>query len=586
MFSINIKILIGVLSAVIMLAHGSQLFAQTPPDESAPDATRTGSISGRVINETGGPIPNAAVVLRTVTSATPFQMRRAVTNRDGDFVIEGMEPGLYYGIASAAVHSQPAPDPNVPTTYYRLGDRITFVLAKGGVITGTVSSAAGEPLVGVNVRAVLVKDGNGRVPRNMAVQFGERSTDDRGVYRIYGLPAGSFVVAAGGRSSYGFGLNAFDSDSPTYASSATRDTAAEIEVRVGVETTSVDIRYRGEPGRIISGTVASPFVQLASGNNSLNLRRIRGSVTELAGFAFAPLGDNKFAFHGVADGEYDIEVMSTMSSSDVAASDPFPVVVKGSDVTGIVLMPKLLSSINGRILLESSNSPQCQNKRRPAFEEMLVNLQPIVEAKSKPAPTRFLTSAVSADKAGEFQLRSVRTGRYTLDAKFFAKYWFLRGLTTAVPKPVRGAAQSPDLSRTGLTVESGQRTPNLVVMLAEGAASLQGAVTPAEGQKLVPGSFVFLTPSENESANSPLRYYATELAVDGKFSFTNLAPGVYWIIVERPATDEPLKTRRLREPSQSERRLKMRREAEALKSTVELKPCQNVVDHKVFLKPS
>ena len=51
-----------------------------------------------------------------------------------------------------------------------------------------------------------------------------------------------------------FNFNPYDFDAPTYAPSSTRDNAAEVRVTSGEET-NVDIRYRGEPGYIISGTV-------------------------------------------------------------------------------------------------------------------------------------------------------------------------------------------------------------------------------------------------------------------------------------------------------------------------------------------
>ena len=92
----------------------------------------------------------------------------------------------------------------------------------------------------------------------------EKTTDDRGIYRIYGLPAGNYLVWAGGPT-YNPGVDPYDTDVPTYAPSSTRDTATEITVRSGEETTNVDIRYRGEPGHIVSGTVNGPASEQGHG---------------------------------------------------------------------------------------------------------------------------------------------------------------------------------------------------------------------------------------------------------------------------------------------------------------------------------
>src|SRR5207253_270877 len=130
----------------------------------------------------------------------------------------------------------------------------TVTLIKGGVITGTVTTAQNGPAVAVSVRAFRVRDQDGK-SLTTTNQFGERLTDDRGIYRIYGLPPGSYVVAAGGPQRFGVAPSAYENDTPTYAPASTRDTASEIIVRSGEEAT-VDIQYRGEPGHSISGVLA------------------------------------------------------------------------------------------------------------------------------------------------------------------------------------------------------------------------------------------------------------------------------------------------------------------------------------------
>jgi hypothetical protein len=90
-----------------------------------------------------------------------------------------------------------------------------------------------------------------------------------------------------------------------------------------------------------------------------------------------------------------------------------------------------------------------------------------------------------------------------------------------------------------------------------------------------------------------LRYSETLVNRDGAFAFTNLAPGRYFIF----ARVEPL-TERLTEPLTElesipprpsawdpTARLKLRREAEAANTVVELKPCQRLVDYTLPLKP-
>ena len=57
-----------------------------------------------------------------------------------------------------------------------------------------------------------------------------------------------------------------------------------------------------------------------------------------------------------------------------------------------------------------------------------------------------------------------------------------------------------------------------------------------------------------------------------------MLPGRYWILAQ-PAIESPLT--KLRLPDEIETRLRLRRAAEAGKTEIEFKPCQNVVDYKV-----
>ena len=185
-----------------------------------------GSISGRVVSESGGPVPHALVHVRTHNSYTSHT---AHTDSNGAFQINDLEPADYFISAMAPAYVTPLPDPAArqsPT--YRPGDSATVTLVKGGVITGRVVNLAGEPVVWIGVRVQMIRAAND-TPYGLSGPTRETSTDDRGVYRVYGLMPGTYVVSAGGKSDLSRGslfMNVFDSDVPTYAPSSMREDAA------------------------------------------------------------------------------------------------------------------------------------------------------------------------------------------------------------------------------------------------------------------------------------------------------------------------------------------------------------------------
>ena len=71
---------------------------------------------------------------------------------------------------------------------------VEVVLAPGGAVTGTIVDSAGEPFQGVLVQALRVREDNGRMVASLASV--PRLTDNRGRYRLFGLPPGAYLIAA------------------------------------------------------------------------------------------------------------------------------------------------------------------------------------------------------------------------------------------------------------------------------------------------------------------------------------------------------------------------------------------------------
>src|SRR5262249_30941098 len=141
---------------------------------------RIGSIKGRVVDEAGQPLANVVLSVRPAGGSYEEE-REAATDDSGDFVVDHL-PAKPYTIrceASSYIEADSS------SSYYLIGEPVTLRMTKGGVITGRVTSASGEPCVKARVAAVRVQDENGQ-----ALSLSEGSdiadTDDRGIYRIYG----------------------------------------------------------------------------------------------------------------------------------------------------------------------------------------------------------------------------------------------------------------------------------------------------------------------------------------------------------------------------------------------------------------
>ncbi|MGH9835001.1 MAG: hypothetical protein ACREBD_03910 [Blastocatellia bacterium] len=448
----------------------------------------------------------------------------------------------------------------------------------------------------MQVTALRVRDTEGRMVRD---QLGRkpRVTDERGVYRLYGLIPGTYVIAANGYEIYSFLSSPYDDEVPTYYPSSTRDTAGEVVVTSGVETTGVDIRYRGGRGYTVSGAVSgagSAPSGLFVGDSVLLIHS--GTGTTIGSVSNWPGEKTGFAFHGVADGEYDVIACRGGDDSKTAyASQPRRVVVRGVDVTGIDLKFSPLASVSGKVAIETGQNT-CENTRKSAIEEIVLSARRDENAKSE-VQSPFQTSSVETtpNEKGEFSIRNLDPGRYRIEPKLPNENWYVRSIMVQASAPATRplAAASPTSAngvlRSGIALKSGDDLKGITVTIAEGAAMLRGkVVAEKDGARLPARLRIHLVPAEPASSDDVQRYFETLARNDGEFGFGNLAPGRYWLLARVVPDDEPSDRLLQQVAWDSLERAKLRKEAEVVKVEVKLKACQQVTNQFLrysFLRP-
>ncbi|MDQ3821603.1 MAG: hypothetical protein M3362_28525, partial [Acidobacteriota bacterium] len=130
------------------------------------------------------------------------------------------------------------------------------------------------------------------------------------------------------------------------------------------------------------------------------------------------------------------------------------------------------------------------------------------------------------------------------------------------------------------------RVAGLNFVITEGAASLLGRVAVAENEKPPQALFVYLVPAEKDQSENVLRYFVTTARDDGSFVLGNLPPGLYWVLARPNVDSESTLAALLRLPEGAEARARLRRDGEAAKSNLELKPCQDLSDYRLQLNGS
>ena len=597
----------GVVSALAQSQPAAKSTATPPPtpaEKLGPSETppATGSIKGRVVTDDGRPVVNASLMAQAVNGSP--SVRPAQVDSEGKFNFDDLPSAAYVVFAVAPGYIDEAMSTGDPNDWprYLIGAQVKIKMIRGGVITGKVTNSKGDPIVGIPVHAVSLNN-----PYTSPMDFlgaGGAESDDRGIYRIYGLKPGPYLVNAGGPGQFGFAAsNGFDLDVPTYHPSATRDTAIPVVVRSGDETTGIDIKYSGAEGHRISGFVLGAVdagASAASGAIAIILSPA-GTQSVLSMALASPLDQRRaFGFNGVGDGDYDLfAAFQTGQQTDASLVATKRVTVRGGDLTGVELTLAPLASIAGAIVLDPIKpEDKCDQRGSQLIETVFAARRDNPRKSGSQVMTTMLAGfGGSLNAKGEFVARNLEAGRYRFDIKLPTEAWYVRAinLPAAVvtnqqpsqPAPPSAASKpNQNYSWQGtVNLKSGQQVSGVSIIVGQDAASLRGRVTVTpEGTAFPADLHVHLVPAEREKANDVLRYSETTIMSDGSFAFSNIAPGRYFIVSRvEPGAETPGTSPRASawDPTQ---RAKLRQEAEAAKVVVDLKPCQRLKDYVFPLK--
>ncbi|MFN0107389.1 MAG: carboxypeptidase regulatory-like domain-containing protein, partial [Blastocatellia bacterium] len=534
---------------LVILLSCYAVLAQTP------DSKTKGVITGRVVGEDGQPLAGASVQAKSPTGTA----RTTISGADGSFRLTGLSPANYTLMAYLRAYVMtPLVGAAGEPQFFRDGDSATLTLVKGGVITGRVTYSNGDAIPGLQIRAVRLKTDEGKLVNEFSYN---RRTDDRGIYRIFGLSAGIYVVKTDGADT-GWSYQADDqiNDGPTYYPSSSRDTAMELTVQPGVELSGIDIRYRAERGHKVSGKFFGSipqagvlfFLRLPGGTENLSqdFRYVRDTKPE---------DGTGFEIEGVVDGDYDVVAERLSGDDDGAVSLPRRVSVKGADVAGVDLRLMPLASITGKVLFEDLPPPAnpkdsaCSKLRGGKIEESIVAVSAEQTSAQLQQRAQLGYSAVTAE--GNFKIIRLFAARYRFSLQLPSEAWYVRSIVQPDSRSQRKLSLAD-----GLAIKSGDKIKDVTITLANGAAKLSGMLKTDAGKQPPANLRIHLIPAEKELADDALRYFEIKAAENGAFAFHHLPPGKYWLLTR--ASEEASIT-------DATKRSKLRREAEAVNTMIE-----------------
>jgi hypothetical protein len=329
-------------------------------------AVGTGVIRGRVVRlDNGEPLRGVSIVLTGTGLSGPVRnLPSATTDERGRYELTGLPAARYtltatkgtfvtlqYGQLRANQPGRP-----IDVAEGQVLEQMDLALPRGGAIAGRVVDELGEPVTGAVVQLLRQRYVKGR----RQLDSGGRSfdhTDDRGQFRIYGVPPGTYYLSASVprmpvpdafRGPGGVG-----SATSFYPGTASSAEAQPVTLALAQEVTGLSFMF--VPGHIgsISGTVTTSDGQPAPTANLSVAQRIpftSGGMTS-AGVGIRP--DGSYAIPNLPPGPYTLSVRFLRGGDESALSH---VVLDGSDLV-VPLVTGPGATARGRFVFEGGKPP-------------------------------------------------------------------------------------------------------------------------------------------------------------------------------------------------------------------------------------
>ncbi|HVL67564.1 MAG TPA: carboxypeptidase-like regulatory domain-containing protein [Vicinamibacterales bacterium] len=472
----------------------------------------TGVISGRIVTDDDPPraIARARVILTADTLPDP---RVVITGADGAFSFEKVPPGSYTLTASASGYApqyygarRAGPPAPVVLGDGQRADALEIVLPRAGVIVGQVMDEDDRPFVGAIVDALVSRTEEGRP---MLVSLSSATTDDRGEFRLTGLPAGQYYVSAldPAFAHVGDHTGSLRYTATYYPGVLFVEQATRVSVVPGVEP-DLKIAFKLQIVRpaTVSGIIATPDrKQLMSG--AVIMSPVHGeALASIPSDDVRILPDGSFTFRNVAPGMYQIRARAELDPYSVALFATYRLRVHGRDIRNVEMLLLPGATVNGTVQYEAVATP-----RPPTFTGIRVRA-PFSDGS-------IFGDALTGDvtPSGNFSIRGLMSGTHYITVEGLDYPWVLR----------RVLWRGQDITDVAIDVQSQELVENVQITLTDVTSDVSGTVRDAKGRPAADALVMIIPLAQHFWTRTSRRFALTYTDANGRYRVRGLPAGDY-----------------------------------------------------------
>lgn len=513
------QVLLLLLSSTIPLVTS----AQTP----STNVSKTpGTVTGRV-TVGSQPAQGVEVMIRPIPS-TPImdvlQFAPAVTtttDAEGRYRLTSLAPGNYrLSVYAPAYVTDRQTDPYFSgiTVNVREGETVENLdvsLTLGGVLTGKVTDPDDRPVIGERISvSKLQADGKTASPGlNDIISIFQ--TDDRGIYRIFGLEPGRYLIAAGS-AEVGM-VRTGPSDTyyrkTFYPSAVDEKEAKPLAIKSGDVLENINIKLaRASAGKTFSAK--GRVIEVETGNAVPGViigytSSRQGTASGVSNSATNSLGE--FVIDGLTPNTYRLYSISLLANENYGEQVQFE--ISDSNVEGLELKMLRGMSISGVAVIEGSDDPRLREKLTK------VQLLALPAEDSRSDSSFSLPKTASISESGAFRIPGVPPGIVRLAANTM----MVQGISL-----VRIEHNGAEVNE--LQVNARQQVTGVRLVFVAANGSISGRVEVRDGT-LPPNVQLSVMATRQGTKVPDFGIGMVNVDPRGQFLIENLTPGTYKLVV-------------------------------------------------------
>lgn len=489
----------------------AHLSAQATGDPGAESAIIAGTVFSA---ETGQALPKVTIALYSGQTEEGGRPLSVGTNEKGQYIIEDVAPGRYRIFASRNGFVRQAYARNLNEGHRNSGApivvgpgqilrEINFHLIPAAVIEGRIVDEDHEPLARSKVSLSRARWVQGK---RTLVSVANAGTDDRGVYRLFGIPPGSYYLSATYRQ---FEMPKGQGERPVltyYPGVANLFEATRIDIPAGAQYSSGDLILQKAQTFDLRGTAVD------SRGRGFGAVRIYSRRQNQEGWSSEPTGhtrtdeDGNFELKDLLPGEYRLAAYSNQDGQAFIGSAS--VTLGSEDARGVVVRVGAGADVEGSL---SSEDPEAH------LDAGQISVYVIPEEIASPV---FLERSSEVTEGGGFRISQIPPGPSRFAVALPPGGFYVKSIRL-------GGMQVVDQSFT-LAVD--QRAEDTKILVSAEAAEIVGIARDRENRVPVAGAAVILFSADRKNRFLHSRFTKkTQTDQEGRFTLDGIVPGKYLI---------------------------------------------------------